>query len=138
MFLEIGGKEYELKTTLGVAKTLEEKFKKTTVEIMANLAKTANISDMLIMLKTAFKDKSESEKFEKDILENMDYFTVQKACDTLLMNICFGGSPEEQEKKISDFPASALRKNIMRRALDLPIPETTDSTSEKSSEQPIE
>lgn len=135
MYLEIGNKEYELKATLGVAKNLEDKFKKTTSEIMAELAKSANINDMLLMLKTALVNKAESAEFEKDVLENMDYFFIQKACDTLLMNICFGGTPEEQEKKIADFPTSALRKNIMRRALNLPIPQKTDSTLEQLSEQ---
>lgn len=137
MYIKINENEYELKTTLGVAKALETRAKTTITNIMAELNKTATVADMITTLSTALSDKTAVNRFEVDILDNMDFLTVQKACEELLLNICFGGTPEEQEKKIEDFPASAVRKNLMRKALKLPIPKT-DSISEKSLEQAIE
>lgn len=138
MFITVNGNDYELATTLGVAKALEKKTNKTITNIMAEMSRIATVEEMIDMLKTSLKNKANSKQFEEDIFNDMDFVTIQNTCDTLLMNICFGGTPEEQERKIEDFPASAFRKNVIRKALNLPIQKATLLTLEKSSEQDTE
>lgn len=134
LILDIGGKEYTLKTTLGVVKTLESKSKKTLNELMAEFAKGATVDEMLATLKAGCPDKGTAEALEQDIMDNCDLVTIQKHCDEFFIRLCFGGTPEEQEEKIEAFPASPRRKNLIRKALGLPEKEIP-STSEGSSEQ---
>jgi hypothetical protein len=132
LILDIGGKEYTLKTTLGVVKTLESKSKKTLNELMAEFAKGATVDEMLATLKAGCPDKDTAEALEKDILDNCDLVTIQKHCDEFFIRLCFGGTPEEQEEKIEAFPASPRRKNLIRKALGLPekeIPSTSEGSS---------
>lgn len=133
MFIELNGKSYQLRHTLGVAKKLEDKFKKTTTEIMAEL-KNATIDEMTSMLAIALEDSSQETALKDDLLDHADLFEVSGYCDELLMRICFGGTPQQQEEKIQAFPASARRKDLMRRVLKLPIPSTSEELSEQATE----
>lgn len=137
LYIRAGENEYELKTTLGVVKTLETKSKKTLNALMAEFAKGATVDEMLATFKAGLSDDSYN-KFEQDVLENFDLITIQKYCDEFFIRLCFGGTPAEQEEKIEAFPASPKRKNIIRKALGLPEKEENPSTSEESSNQPSE
>ena len=113
MTINLGAKEYTLKTTLGVAVALEQKFKLTLTQIMDKIG-TAEIRELIDILKTS-AGKDAGEDFSTEVLDNLDYTGLMLAVQDLLIKLMFSGTPEQNEDTISRlFPGDEQTKNAMR------------------------
>lgn len=120
MLITVGTNEYELKTTLGVAVTLEAKFHLPLMQIFGKLdnANTAELLEVIAI--AAGKRNEEARAFRGELLEEWDYMDLLLAVQGLLTRLMFSGSPEQQEGKIANFPAGEDQKNGIREMLGLP------------------
>ena len=125
MTINLGNKEYTLKTTLGVAVALEQKFKLTLTQIMDKIG-TAEIRELIDILKTS-AGKDAGEDFSTEVLDNLDYTGLMLAVQELLIKLMFSGTPEQNEDKISRLPGDEQTKNAMREMIGLPTLPLTES-----------
>ena len=126
MTINLGDKEYTLKTTLGVAVALEQKFKLTLSQIMDKIG-TAEIMELIDILKTS-AGKDAGEDFSAEALDNLDYTGLMLAVQDLLIELMFSGTPEQNEDKINRlFPGDEQTKNAMREMIGLPTLPLTES-----------
>ena len=125
MTINLGNKEYTLKTTLGVAVALEQKFKLTLTQIMDKIG-TAEIRELIDILKTS-AGKDAGEDFATEVLDNLDYTGLMLAVQELLIKLMFSGTPEENEAKIQKLPGDEQTKNAMREMIGLPTLPLTES-----------
>lgn len=146
MLINANGAEYELKTTLGVTKKIEEYFaaiakgSKTRplsiMEIFSNVS-SASVDELLVILGCGIADKAERAKFTADVLDGMDYMDLQMSVQQMLARLLFSGSPEQQEEKISKYPVDEQQKNAMRGFLDLPLKEIELSPASENGSEPL-
>ena len=125
MTINLGNKEYTLKTTLGVAVALEQKFKLTLTQIMDKIG-TAEIRELVDILKVS-AGKDAGEDFATEVLDNLDYTGLMLAVQELLIKLMFSGTPEQNEDKISRLPGDEQTKNAMREMIGLPTLPLTES-----------
>ena len=119
MFITVNGTSYELKTTLGSAKALEKRFNMPISSIFGKID-SAEIGELIDILKTALVDKSEAAKVEEEILDNWDYADIQTAVQEVLASIMISGSDEEKERKLDRLVPDDNAKNALRAVLGLP------------------
>ncbi|GHU90273.1 hypothetical protein FACS1894202_09780 [Clostridia bacterium] len=116
MTIDIGDKQYELKTTLGVTQKLEKTSGKPLGDILVNI-QNATVDEHLKILSCGTED---SQALKADALDNMDYSTLSETVMEFLARLQFGGSPEQIEKKLADSPLEEAQKNYFRGLLKLP------------------
>ncbi len=129
MTINIGEKTYELKTSLKVAKEIEEAFKSELIKILGNIGQ-AKISEMLKMIKIAARENGDEVVKEAD--EELDYGELMSIVTELIANIMFSGTPEEKENKIQRFPGDEETKNAMRALVKIPLKDLTGEELPKS------
>lgn len=120
MFINIGGAEYELSSKLGVAMSIERKFKMPLGQVFEKL-ETAEIPELVSILAIAAA-KTGDAAFTAGIEENWDYLDLQLAVQELLTKLMFSGTPEQIEAKIEKYPVPENQKNAMREWLGIPTP----------------
>lgn len=135
LIITAGTKTYELKTTLGTAMKLENKFKLPLTELFGKIDK-AEINELTDILAIA-ADKQNEIEFKSQLYDNWDYTDLQMAVQELLARIMFSGTTEQIEHKLEKFPVSANQKNAIRSLLGIPLP-AAPSTAVSSSEPVIE
>lgn len=125
--------EYELKTTLGTAVKIENKYKMSLTEVFGKL-ESAEIHELVCILSTAGGKENDVE-FKNVILDNWDYTDLQMAVQELLIKLMFSGTEEQIENKLSKFPVDEHQKNVFREMLELPkVSLTANNSSEQLTE----
>lgn len=129
MFIQVGDKEYELSTKLGVASAIENRFHKPLPQIFG-LVGDAEIPELITII-TLAAGKQNDKSFAQELLDNWDYVDLQTTVQKLLAKLMFSGTPEQVESKIEKFPASEDGKNAIRELLELPpkLPNTSTASN---------
>ena len=125
MFLELGDKTIELKTTLGVTRKIEKRFKATAAEVFEHIG-AAEIDEHLAILKIAANEESDID-IESYIMENWDYFDIMMATQELVARLVFSGTTEQMDAKVQKYPVTEAQKNSIRGLLGIPIPTAPDT-----------
>ena len=119
MFITVGEQEFELKTTLGVTRRIEEKFKIPMSQLFGKL-ESADASELVAMLAIA-AGKPGDKAFTDLMYDNWDYSDLWNSVRDLIVRLMFSGTPEQNENKIKKFSAPDEQKNAWRELLGLPI-----------------
>ena len=123
MYITVNEIEYELTTTLGVIRRIEEKFRRPMTEIFANLG-NAYSKEFADLITIAAKPKNPD--FTASLFDDYDFSWLFLTVQELVATLMFSGTPEEKEKKIAKFPVPEEQKNEFRALVGLP--ETKIST----------
>lgn len=127
MFITVGENEYELSTKLGVAVSLEKRFKLPLPDLFSHVS-VAEIPELISILSIA-SGSLENKELSADIQDSWGYIDLQTSVQELLAKLMFSGTPEQIEAKIQKFPASEEQKNAIREMLGIPISETATPDS---------
>lgn len=120
MYINVDGEQVELKTTLGVSRRMEERFKLPLFQIFDKLG-AAEIDELVDLTVIASGLQGpEAKELARRILDSWDYSDLMLAVEGLLANLMFSGTPDEVEAKLERFPAAETQKNVMRGFLGLP------------------
>jgi hypothetical protein len=133
MIITVGGIDYELKTNLGVAVKIEQKFKMPLINLFAKL-ESAEIPELVSILSIASSNPNGDVALKVGIEENWDYTDLQFAVQELISKLMFSGTPEQIEKKLEKFPPNESQKNAIREMLGLP---NQNVSTENSSSEPL-
>lgn len=130
MYINVDGEQVELKTTLGVSRRMEERFKLPLLQIFDKLG-TAEINELVeLTIIASGKQGPEAKELAQRIMDCWDYASLMLAVEGLLANLMFCGAPDEVEAKLERFPAGEEQKNAMRGFLGLPPRGTPVATGE--------
>ena len=134
MFVQIGEKEFELSTNLGVVKQVEGRFKKPLASLLSQLD-DATVDEMITILSYGLGGKQEATEagFIEAIDNEVDYMTIWEVLQEFIVSMMFSGTPEQKEAKIARSDFGEPQKNVFRRMLGLPtkdIPEPDMSIPE--------
>lgn len=118
MIIIVNENTYELETKLGTAIMLEKKFKLPLVEILTKIGQ-AEIPELISIIQIA-ANKNNDLEFVNQIKSNWDYTELSTTVQSLLANIMYSGTPEQQEQKLENAQIHPSLKNEMRKLLGLP------------------
>lgn len=126
MYITLADQAIELKTTLGVAKKLEARFKLPLPQLFDKLG-AADIGELIAILAVS-ADKTADKEFEPLLLDNWDYTDLYSAVQELVAHLMYSGTPEQVEAKLAKSPMPEDQKNALRELLGIPLPPAPGTT----------
>jgi len=138
MLIQIGEKEFDLRTNLGVVKKLEKKFKRPLTTLLAGL-EDATVDEMIAILSYGLGEEQAEQAAElvASIENEMDYATIWAVLQEFVISLMFSGTPEQKESKIAKSNFDEPQKNAFRGLLGLPLKEIpTEDIAEPNTSTP--
>jgi len=146
MFLKITeDKIYEIKTTLRVSMTIEDKLYdgKLNINEIIQLLGKASVKECVDILSVGagfysqhIKRSDEAQAFFDAVYDNMDLHALRKAAYEMVLRLQYSGDDDEVDEKIESEEFDGETKNGFRKILGIPprVYGSESSTTQSSSE----
>lgn len=118
MIIRVGERAYELKTTLGTTRKIEEHYNGSLSDVMQSVDEMT-VDQLSVLLSIAAGQGTGDMELRDAILDNWDYSDLLMAAQGLIARLMYSGTPEQVEAKLDKQGMDEQAKNEMKRLLEM-------------------